>query len=132
MPSMVGMRGLRRTDEPFKGLTRRRTPIVYSKTVLKHIPYTYTSFRNKKKEIIAHLSSCKFFNSLSSSSLRRLETSQRSMSRSEDTFSSSARNRITSFVKSIVAISTTIDNYRHGTSLVTSSLSAPANHVRAF
>lgn len=83
---------------------------------------------------MTHLtSSCKCFNSLSSSSRLKLETSQRSMSRSVDTFSSSTRKRTTSLVRSIVAILTTNDShYRHSTSLITMTLGAKANHHRTF
>lgn len=76
-----------------------------------------------------NLSSCKCFSSLSSNSLLRLETSQRSMSLSVDTFSNSARSRTTSLVKSMVAILTAIDNHnRHSTSLI----SEQTNGVHAF
>lgn len=134
------MRGPRRTVEPFKGPTRRRHPLfaakwlIYTRLICR--PYhgeisEHNSVQETQNNFSTDLSSCRFFNSLSSNSLRKLDTSQRSMSRSAETFSSSARNRTTSFVRSIVAIS--IDNHcRHRTSLITNTRLARANRARAF
>lgn len=125
-PLVCGKRGARRTVELLKGPTRRRHPLFGRKRLLcaKTVYRTMSLWKVIFSEcfvIFAYLSSCKCFNSLSSSSRLKFETSQRSMSRSAETFSSSARNRTTSPVRSIVAIPTTSDNhYEHSTSLITS------------
>lgn len=130
----VGMRGLWRTVEPLKGPARRRhTLCLRGNGCYMNMKHMSAMMHGIPKGKNTHLSSCRCFNSLSSNSRLNDESSQRSMSLSLDTFSSSARNRTTSFVKSIVAMLTTIDNhYRHSTSLVTNQCVALTNHTRAF
>lgn len=133
--SSVGMRGFWRTVEPLKGppARRRHALCLRGNGCYMNTKHMSAMMHGIPKEKSTHLSSCRCFNSLSSNSRLNDESSQSSMSLSLETFSSSARNRTTSFVKSIVAILTTIDNhYRHSTSLVTNPCVALTNHTRAF